>query len=141
MKGCMETQAHITGEGRYRRLCGQVRISPLGCGSVVQIHVRNLPDRDCFYGFRIELCGRIHPLPPLLSCGGEALMSVYVCSFYPDDTAGGHVILTTDPCAPCCERIACGCITPCLRPACCPPDPRPLFGAPPRPLPGGSIFC
>lgn len=141
MKGCMETQARIVGENRFRPICGQVRISPLGCGSVVQAHIRGLPGSGCLYGFRLELCGRVFPLPPLLSCDGEALMSVYVCSFCPEDTVGGQLILTTDPCAPGCARIACGRITPCVRPPCCPPDPRPLFGAPPRPLPGRSIFC
>ena len=57
------------------------------------------------------------------------------------DTIGGQVFLTTDPCTPDCGKpLACGCITSRLNPPCCPPDPRPLFGAPPRPLPGGSIF-
>lgn len=142
MKGFMETQAMLTGEGAHRCVCGRIRISPMGCGSVVQAHVRGLPGRSCFFGFCIELCGRRYPLPPLLSCDGEALLSVYACAFCPEDTVGGHVLLTTDPCAPDgCMRIACGCISPCVRQPCCPPDPRPLFGAPPRPLPGGSISC
>jgi len=141
MRGCTEMQAYIAGEGRYRCICGQVRLSPLGCGSVVQTHIKGFPGKNCFYGLLIEQCGRHFPLPPLLPCSGEALMSVYTCSFCPEDIAGGQVIITTDPCSPCCTHIACGRIVPCIRHSCCPPDPRPLFGAPPRPLPGGSIFC
>lgn len=140
MKGCMETQAYISGEGGYRCVSGQVRIAPLSCGSVIQAHIRSLPGKNCFYGFSIELCGRRCPLPPLLSCEGEALLSVYLCSLCPEDAIGGRIIITTDPCAPDCRPVACGCIKPYLRQPCCPPDPRPLFGAPPRPLPGGSIF-
>jgi len=133
MKGCMETQAMLCGESIYCAITGTIRISPLQCGSVVQVHVRGLPGRSCFFGLCIDLCGQRHPLPPLLNCGGEALMSVYVCTFRPEDTVGGQVFLTTDPCTPDCGKpLACGCITPRLSPPCCPPDPRPLFGAPPR---------
>ncbi len=133
MKGCMETQAILCGEGCYRFVTGMVRISPLGSGSVVQAHVRGLPCQPGFFGLYIELCGRRCPLPPLLSCEGEALMSVYTCAFCPEDTVGGQVVLTTDPCMTSdCARIACGPVARCVRPRGCPPDPRPLFAAPIR---------
>ncbi len=132
MKGCMETQAYLSGEGAYRAVSGCVRISPFGNGSVVQAHVRGLPCPSAFYGFFIELCGRRCPLPPLLSCCGEALMSVYVCSFRPEDTICGRIVLTGDPCARNCAPIACGCIVEVVTPGCRPMDPRPLFAAPIR---------
>ena len=142
MKGCLETQATVWGEGCRRCITGQIRISPLSCGSVVQLHIRGLPGDAGFFGVHIELCGRRYPLPPLLSCGGEALMSVYAGAFSPEDTLGGQVILSTDPCAPGgCTRIACGRIERCVRPSRCPPDPRPLFAAPIHWSPGGSTFC
>jgi len=133
MKGCMETQALITGEGAYRCVSGCVRISPMGNGSVVQAHIRGLPHPSAFYGFCIELCGCRCLLPSLLSCCGEALLSVYVCSFSPQETVRGQVILTADPCAPGGRiQIACGPILPCVTHSRCPADPRPLFAAPPR---------
>ena len=130
MKGCLETQAVICGEGAHRCVAGRVHISPMGCGSVIQAHIRRLPCQGSFFGFCIELCGRRFPLPELLACDGEALMSVFTGAFSPEDTVGGHVVLTTDPCVPGgCMRIACGRICPCVRQECCPPDPRPLFAA------------
>ena len=142
MKGCMETQAMIAGEGAHRSITGMICIRPLGCGSVVQAHVRGLPGRSCFFGLFIELCGQRCPLPPLMNCGGEALMSVYACSFCPEDTVGGRICITADSCTSGCGvPIACGCISPAISQPCCPPDPRPLFGAPPRWSPGRSTFC
>ena len=133
MKGCLETFATISSESACRSICGQVKISSLGCGSVIQAHIRGLPGRSVFFGFSVELCGRTYPLPPLLSCDGEALMSVYTGAFQPEDTPGGQIVLTPDPCSP--HRggvIACGRIVPCVRQPCCPPQPRPLFAAPIR---------
>jgi len=141
MKCCSETQAHLAGTEEYRCLTGCVTISPIGCGSAIQVHIRHLPFRHAFLGFCIELCGRRYPLPELMVCDGEALMSVYTCAFRPEETVGARVILTRDPHSPCgCCPVACGTFAPLFSPGCCPPDPRPLFAAPIHRSPGGSTF-
>ena len=140
MKGCIETQAVLCGEGAFPCISGRIRISPLGQGSIVQVHIRGLPCRDGFFGLCIELCGRRYPLPGLPACAGEALMSVYAGAFCPEETIGGCILLTTDPCAPCGSQcIASGRIGICLSP-CCPPDPRPLFAPQVYRSPGESTF-
>ena len=142
MKRCTETQAHLAGAEAYRCLSGRVTISPVGCGSAVQVHIRRLPFRCAFLGFCIELCGRRYPMPELMVCDGEALMSVYTGVFRPEETVGGRIIITGDPHSPCgCRPVACGCLSPVFIPGCCPPDPRPLFAAPIHLSPGGSTFC
>lgn len=136
MKAHPEAQAMISGSGAYRSVSGCVRISPMGGGSAVQAHVRGFPCPSDFYGFSVELNGgRRCPLPPLMTCCGEALMSVWTDSFAPSEAVCGRVVLTGDPCAPgsCPRPVACGAIRPFVRPDCrCPPDPRPLFAAPIR---------
>ena len=139
MKGCIETQASLRSEGCCSCISGCARISPFGCGSVIQVHIRGLP-HDGFYGLSIELCGRHFPLPALLACRGEALMSVYSCAFVPGETVGGCILLSADPCAPNGGCIASGRISACFS-SCCPPDPRPLFAPQLFRSPDESIFC
>lgn len=140
MKCHTETQAFLTGEGACRRLCGRIAVSHMNCGSVVQIHIRNLPCDRAFACLCIELRGGSYPLPGLPISRGEALMSVYTAAFTPEDTVGCRVVLTGENRGACREILACGRLSPCFSPDCCPPDPRPLFAAPIRRLPGESTF-
>lgn len=122
----METQASVCGEGRYRAVSGCVRVSPMACGSAVQVHVKGLPCADGFIGLCAVICGREYRLPPLLACQGEAIMSVYVCAFSPEETIGGQIILTADT-GIYGERVrvASGRFEPVSRPGCFPPAPQP----------------
>lgn len=141
MKCCTETQAFLSGEGPYRRLCGRILVSCQGRGSVVQTHIRNLPCQCAFLGLCLELCGRRYPLPELLVYRGEALMSVYTGAFTPKDTVGGLAVLIGDPCLGARGTpIACGRLSACFSPDCCSFDPRPLFAAPIRWSPDESTF-
>lgn len=129
MKNCCGAQAQLAAEGCSCRISGCIRLLPMRCGSVVQVHVCGLPRCRAFYGLYIELCGQRCALPPLISCSSEALMSVYTDAFTPAEAVGCPAVLTTDPCIPGgCTRIACGRIMPDR--ADCRPDPRPLFAAP-----------
>lgn len=129
MKGCPESHAAIRGECNYRCVCGCIRLSPMRCGSLVQVHINGLPCGVACPGLCVELCGRRIPLPSLINADGEALMSVYTDAFSPRDAIGAKAVLTTDACSPCAPLIACGTFRPGIRPDCCPPDPRPLFAA------------
>lgn len=132
MKGCSEAQALIRGERGFPCVAGCVRVSPLRCGSMVQIHIHGLPCSVSRFGFSIEQCGRRILTASLTNAGGEALLSVYTDAFLPCEIIGANAVVTSDPCAPCACMVACGCFQHLVRPGCCPPDPRPLFAAPIR---------
>ena len=128
MKGCVEVQAAIRGECRFRCVSGCIRVSPMRCGSIVQVHIHGLPcELQCF-GLCIELCGKRIPLPSLINAGGEALLSVYTNDFSPREALGASALITADPCSPCACAIACGRFHPAVRQDCC-LDPRPLFAS------------
>ena len=54
MKGCSEAQALIRGERGFPCVAGCVRVSPLRCGSMVQIHIHGLPCSVSRFGFSIS---------------------------------------------------------------------------------------
>ena len=131
MNFCREAphcQAMIRGEGIHSCICGCVRFCPMECGTVVQVHIRNLPESSSFLGIQIENSGCCFALPPLLSCNGNALMSVYAGCLSPEKLCGSILVITSDPCS--CCRIACGRILPCAPQGHRCSDPRPLFAAP-----------
>lgn len=124
-----QAQAIVCGEGSRTCICGCVLFSPLRCGVIVQVHIRNLPASG-FFGLHIEKCGSRIVLPPLLSCDGEALMSVYLGGASVCRLSGGSILVTAGP--DCCSQpvIACGIIRPCRPQRGCAADPRPLFASP-----------
>lgn len=132
MKDCFDAQAFIHGECNFRCVSGCIRISPMRCGSLVQIHIHGLPCGLTRMGFFIELCSGRVPMPSLINTGGETLLSVYTNAFSPRELSGARVILTSDPSSCGCQSIACGYFQPYVKQNCCPPDPRPLFALPIR---------
>lgn len=138
-----EAGAIIKGSGEYPNLRGKVTFFQ-GKGSVlVHAEISGLPKNESgFFGFHIhegkDCTGagfenteghlnpekRPHPshmgdLPPLLSCGGKASMTVRTCRFRVKDIVGKTVIVhygsddfRTQPSGDAGEKIACGVIRP-----------------------------
>lgn len=153
-----EAQAEIRGTPSCPCLCGLVRLTQKGCGTVVQVQVSGLP-RDCgcvprFYGFHIEGCGcrrsqcncaarGRYELTPLLNSNGEACMTFYTGEFAPCDVIGRQIVITLEPDGVCrypSDGCAIGCGEICPISRCCPSDcrdrycpPKPIYPPPPRP--------
>ena len=131
-----EVVATINGYDMYPRIVGRVRFQQCKRGVLVTAHIRNLPT-DGFFAFHIHEgnnCeepqghynpnGALHPyhagdLPPLLSNGGEAYMSVLTDRFTLDAIIGRTVIIhknpddfRTQPSGDSGDRVACGVIMP-----------------------------
>lgn len=128
--------ARITGSPAAPGLSGTVQFSQTPEGVLVSARVEGLPAAG-FFAFHIhsggscadpgghfDPAGAPHPmhasdLPPLLSCGGRARMSVLTDRFRLRDVLGRTVIIhsgaddfRTQPSGASGERIACGVIRP-----------------------------
>ena len=113
--------ANIRGSAQYPLLQGCVRFLPRREGTLVVAQIRGLPETATgFFGFHIHegaSCGGVdfsgtgghfnptgspHPghagdLPPLLSCGGRAEMTVLTKRFSVCDILGKTVVIHAQP--------------------------------------------
>lgn len=133
--------ARVCGGEALPNLHGTVSFTPLGCGTLVTAEIDGLPSSESgFFAFHIHENGdcsgsgfpntgghynpqnREHPqhagdLPPLLSCGGKAYLSVLTDHFCVRDIIGRAVVIhncpddfTTQPSGNAGNKIACGVI-------------------------------
>lgn len=128
--------AAVRGGEAYPRLGGMVHFYPVEGGTLVSAEIFGLPQSETgFFAFHIheggscaepgghfDTAGRPHPshagdLPPLLSAGGSARMTVLTDRFRPEDVTGRTAVIHagpddfhTQPAGNPGERIACGVI-------------------------------
>lgn len=131
--------AHIRGDARYPLLRGTVRFLPHADGVQICARINGLPETSTgFFGFHIHegtSCGGTefsdtgghfdregnpHPahagdLPPLLSAGGKAFLSVVTDRFRVEEILGKTVVIheapddfTSQPAGNAGRKIACG---------------------------------
>lgn len=137
-----DASADVRGDSAHPGLTGTVRLYQQSGYVLVTAHVCGLPadNADGFFGFHIHegnACNGVgfaqtgnhfnpgslpHPrhagdLPPLLSCGGEAVMVVMTDRFSVSDVLGRTVVIhdqpddfTTQPAGNAGTKIACGVI-------------------------------
>lgn len=134
-------QAMINGSEQYPELRGKVLFIQKKDGVLVKAEIVGLPKNESgFFGFHIHegnncdnegfpnVGGHLNPqnrnhplhigdLPPLLSCGGKASMTVKTCRFNVREIIGKTVIIhfgaddfRTQPSGNAGEKIACGII-------------------------------
>lgn len=133
--------ACIHGDAAHPGLRGQVRLTTHGCGTLVAAEICGLPESETGFfalhihegsncygqgfentGGHFNPTGKPHPghagdLPPLLSCGGRAFLTVTTDRFRVCDVIGRTVVIhsgpddfTTQPSGNPGEKIACGVI-------------------------------
>ncbi len=139
-KASPSAETYIVGGEGAPRIHGKADFYASPYGTIVSVHVTGLP-KDGFFAFHIhegadcggdafadtgahfDLTGSPHPdhsgdLPPLLSCGGCASMTVFTDRFTVDDAIGKTVVIhsepddfRTQPSGNAGTKIACGVIT------------------------------
>ena len=133
--------ARLKGDDQHPGLCGTVRFLACRGGVLVSADIRGLPESESnFFGFHIHekgnCCGagfpdtgshynperQDHPrhagdLPPLLNCGGRAVMKVLTGRFCVDEVVGRSVVIhdmpddfISQPAGNAGKKIACGLI-------------------------------
>lgn len=141
---CSQAEAWIRGDAENPGLFGKVAFISRKGGTLVTAQIHGLPDSDTgFFAFHIhegaDCWGKGFPntgshynpgdsphpchagdLPPLLSCGGDACMSVVTDRFRVEEILGRTVVIhsnpddfRTQPSGDAGNKIACGVICPC----------------------------
>ena len=117
----LQAQATVRGGKEHQNLHGTVRFLPRGNATLVVAEICGLPESETgFFAFHIHEgddccgegfsdtkghynpCSRDHPchagdLPPLLSCGGRAEMTVLTKRFSVSDILGKTVVIHAQP--------------------------------------------
>lgn len=139
-----KAEARLQGDAEHPCLKGRITFTACGAGTLVEAEIRGLPESETgFFAFHIHEgggCGGAgfadtgahynpdnlpHPLhrgdlPPLLSVGGRARMTVLTGRFTPEEVVGRTVVIHshpddfhTQPSGGAGTKIACGVIRAC----------------------------